>query len=144
MNNQITFDKDKVTGEPIAILDGRFTMSDLVTILSQLEKQTGKMPAAISAGAIDVIPIVSSQTGEPRVELQSASFDKPIQLNHAEAFEFAHALLETTATAINDAMVFGFISGPLQIPREQAAGMLRAFRGYRDELLSNGKKGEGS
>jgi hypothetical protein len=136
--NQITFDKDKATGDPIVVLEGRFMMGDLVTILSQMEKQTGQMPSAITVGSIDVIPIVSAETGEPRVELQSAAFDKPLQMDASESFTFAHALLETTAIAINDAMVFGFISGPLQIPREKAAGMLHAFRGYRDEMLSAG------
>lgn len=138
MNTQISFDKDPVTREPIAVLEGRFTLAELVNVLSQMEKQTGKMPAALTTGSIDVISIVSSETGMPMVELQSAAFDKPLQMDHAQAFEFAHVLLETTVISINDAMVFGFISGELGIPREQAAQMLFAFRGYRDHMLSAG------
>ena len=142
MNNQISFEKDKATGEPVAILDGRFTMSDLVNILSQLEKQTGQMPAALTDGTIDVIPIVSHQTGEPRVELQSAAFDKPLQMDHAQAFQLGHMIIEATATAIGDAMLFGFIHTQLGIARNDAAGMLHAFRGYRGQMLSNGDQGE--
>lgn len=136
MNNQVSFDKDPVTQEPIVRLEGRFTMAEVVNVLRQMEKQTGKMPAALTTGSIDIIPIVSSETGMPMVELQSAAFDKPLQMDHAQAFEFAHVLLETTAISINDAMIFGFISGELRIPREQAAQMLLAFRGYRDHMLS--------
>ena len=136
MNHNITFDEDKVTHESIAILEGRFTMGDLMSVLSEMQKRTGKMPSAQTTGSIDVIPIVSASTGMPMVELQSAAFDKPLQMDHAQAFEFAHTLLDVTAIAINDAMVFGFISVQLQIPKEQAAGMLFAFRDYRGQMLA--------
>jgi hypothetical protein len=137
MTNQISFEEDRATHEPVAILQGRFLMGDLVNILSQLEKRTGKMPTALRTGNIDVMPVVSAETGMPMVELQSPAFDKPLQMDHAQAFEFGHLLIEITAIAIGDAMVFGFISGELQIPKEQAVGMLHAFRGYRDRMLSS-------
>jgi hypothetical protein len=138
MSNQIEYDKDPATDEPIARLQGRFRMADLVTILSQLEKQTGKMPAAVASGGIDVIPIVSAETGEPRVEMQSDEFDKPIQLGYAEGFALAHALIEVTAQAVNDAVLFGFLHTQLGIEREMAAQMLHSMRGYRDQLLGHG------
>lgn len=138
---KISFDEDRVTHEPVAHLEGRFTMDDLVNVLSQLEKRTGKMPAGSRAGSIDVIPIVSMETGMPMVELQSAAFDKPVQMDHAQAFEFGHTLIEITAISIGDATMFGFIT-QLGIPREEGAKMLFAFREYQAGMLSAGDQGE--
>lgn len=87
---------------------------------------------------INVIPIISTDDGMPMVELQSTVFGKPLQLNHAEAFELGHMLIEVTATSINDAMMFGFITADLGIPNEEAAKMLQAFRAYRGRMLSAG------
>jgi len=91
---------------------------------------------------IDVIPILSSQTGMPMVELQSPEFDKPLQLDHAQAFELGHMLIEVTATSIGDAVMFGFITEDLGIPNEEATKMLHAFRGYRDRMLLAGDQGQ--
>ena len=143
MNNQITYDEDKATHDPIVILEGRFLIGDLMKIIHELGERTGKMPASVITGNIEVMSIVSSETGMPMVELQSAAFDKPLQMDHAQAFEFAHVLLEATATSINDAMFFGFVTDWLQIPKEQAAGMLAALRDYRGKMLSKGKDQEG-
>jgi hypothetical protein len=139
---RIAYDVDRVTKEPVVRLDGRFTIGDLVNVLNELEKRTGQMPSGIQAGTIDVIPIVSSQTGLPMVQLQSPAFDKPLQMDHAQAFEFGHTLIEVTAISIGDAVMFGFITGELGIAREEGAKMLFAFRGYRDRMLSAGDKGE--
>lgn len=134
----IRFDEDRVTREPVVHLNGRYTMGDLVNLLSEMEKRTGKMPAGSRTGTIDITPIVSSQTGMPMVELQSAAFDKPLQMDHAQAFEFGHKLIEITAISIGDATMFGFITGQLGIAREEGAKMLYAFREYRDHLLAAG------
>lgn len=138
MNPSISFEEDKVTHEPIAVLEGRFKIMDLVNVLSQMEKLTGNMPAALTTGTIDVFPIVSQDTHMPLVELQSPAFDKPLQLDHIQAFALGHTLIEVASISIGDATIFGFISDELQIPKEQASGMLYAFRAYRNRMLSNG------
>jgi hypothetical protein len=138
MSNKISFDKDKATHDPIAILEGRFTIGDLMKVMHELGERTGKMPAAVFTGGIEVMSIVSSETGMPMVEMQSAAFDKPLQMDHAQAFEFAHVLMEATATSINDAMFFGFVVSWLGIPKEQAGQMLLALRDYRGRMLSTG------
>jgi hypothetical protein len=140
MSNRIYFDKARE--EPIAVLN-RFTIRDLVKVLRELQEQTGKMPEGLTAGVIHVTPIVSAQNGMPRIELESPELDKPLQLDHAAAFELAHALLETTATAINEAMLFGFINSKLGIERERAAEMLFAFREYRGNMLAPKQGGDG-
>lgn len=143
MPNPISYDEDKVTHDPIAILYGRYRIADLMEIIHELGKRTGRMPATVISGNIEVMSIVSSETGMPMVEMQSAAFDKPLQMDHAQAFEFAHVLLEATATSINDAMFFGFVVTWLGIEKEQAAGMLAALRDYRGQMLSKGGKGKG-
>jgi len=142
MNNQISYEEDKVTHDPIAILDGRFLIGDLMKVIHELGERTGRMPATVITGSIEVMSIVSSETGLPMVELQSAAFDKPLQMDYAQAFEFAHVLMEATATSIQDSIFFGFISGELGIPKEQTAQMLHAFRDYRGRLLSPGRSNQ--
>ncbi len=102
-NQVVSFDEDKVTHEPVVIIEGRFNLTDLVNLLSEMQKRTGKMPAAITTGEIQVIPLVSHQTGMPMVELQSPAFDKPIQFDADQALEFGHTLVEVVAIAMNDA-----------------------------------------
>jgi len=144
MNNQISYEEDKVTHEPIAILEGRFLIGDLMEVIHELGERTGRMPATVITGSIEVMSIVSSETGLPMVELQSAAFDKPLQMDHAQAFEFAHVLMEATVTAIQDSIVFGWITSELGIPKEQTAQMLAALRDYRGRLLSNGHREQGN
>lgn len=135
-NQAVSFEEDKVTHEPVAILNGRFRLADLVNLLSEMQKRTGKMAAALTTGGIEVIPIVSHSTGMPMVELQSPAFDQPIQLDADQALEFGHTLVEVVAMAMNDAALFNFFSRELEM--EKAATMLYTFRRYRDQMLTTG------
>lgn len=140
MNKVIAYEKDPVTGEPVAYLKGTFSMGDLVTLLSALEKQTGTMPHGMTTGDIEVLSVVSAETGEPIVELQSVAFDHPIQLKWDGALELGHSIIDAASQAICDAMVADFFMNKVQVSREQMAGMLYQFREYRHRLLSQGNE----
>ena len=140
MNQTISFEEDKVTHEPTAVLEGRFTIGDLMKVIHELGQRTGKMPAAVTTGNIEVMSIVSGETGLPMVELQSAAFDKPLQMDVAQAFEFGHVIIDAACTAISDATLAGFVHQELGVSREQAASLLFMFRGYRDRFLSGGSQ----
>ncbi len=133
-NQVVSFEQDKVTHEPVAVVEGRFSLTDLVNLLSEMQKRTGKMPTALTIGEIQVIPLVSHQTGMPMVELQSLAFDKPIQFDADQALEFGHTLVEVVAIAMNDAALFSFFTK--SVTKEQGAAMLYAFRRYRDQMLA--------
>ena len=137
--NKISYSTDPATGDPIVELDGTFGIMDVKTIIQKLLDMTGRMPSAAHSGSFAITPIVSGSTGEPKIELQAPVMDAPVQLSHAEAFSLAHALLEVTSMAINDAMLFGWLITYLGIEKAQAAGMLESMRAYRDQALGNGQ-----
>lgn len=76
-------------------------------------------------------------TRQPFVELKTDKLKAPLQLSPEEARDLAQNILEAAEAAEQDAFMFEYVSKDLNAGERAAAGIISAFRKWRDEHGQN-------
>lgn len=97
--------------------------------LATLAAQYKLAAQARVGGTISVLGIVSSASGEPRVQIEWG--ENAAQLSVEAARAHALLMLEAAQNATSDASVVEWATDEMHLDRDQAAVMLDAVRRYR-------------